>query len=133
MSEGISVSRSVLSDSVTPWTVACQAPLSMEFFRQEYCSGSHSLLQGIFPTQGLNPGFLHCRRILYHLSHQGSPIPNCYSWRFINGQSRLQVPTRGKKKSQKFLLWSLHKARPWTRTAPCPFHEYAGLPDPGQC
>ena len=28
--------------------------------------------QGIFPTQGLNPGFLHCR-ILYQLSHQGNP------------------------------------------------------------
>ena len=33
----------------------------------------HALLQGIFPTQGLNPGLPHCRRILYHLSHQGSP------------------------------------------------------------
>ena len=33
----------------------------------------HALLQGIFPTQGLNPGFLHCKRILYCLSHQGSP------------------------------------------------------------
>ena len=33
--------------------------------------GSCSLLQGIFPTQGLNPGLLHCRQILYHLSHQG--------------------------------------------------------------
>ena len=32
---------------------------------------SHSLLQGIFLTQGSNQGFLHCRRILYHLSHQG--------------------------------------------------------------
>ena len=31
-------------------------------------------LQGIFQTQGLNPGVLHCRQILYHLSHQGSPI-----------------------------------------------------------
>ena len=31
--------------------------------------GSPSLLQGIFPTQGLNPGLLHCRQILYHLSH----------------------------------------------------------------
>ena len=30
--------------------------------------------RGIFPTQGLNPGLLHCRQILYHLSHQGSPI-----------------------------------------------------------
>ena len=27
---------------------------------------------GIFPTQGLNLGLLHCRQILYHLSHQGS-------------------------------------------------------------
>ena len=35
--------------------------------------GCHSLLQGIFPTQGLNPGLLHCRQILYFLSHQGSP------------------------------------------------------------
>ena len=34
--------------------------------------GSHALLQGIFPTQGVNPGLLHCWRILYHLSHQGS-------------------------------------------------------------
>ena len=36
-------------------------------------AGSLSLLQGIFPTQGSNPGFLHCRWILYGLSHQGSP------------------------------------------------------------
>ena len=34
--------------------------------------GSHSLLQGIFPTQGSSPGLLHCRQILYCLSHQGS-------------------------------------------------------------
>ena len=34
--------------------------------------GCHFLLQGIFPTQGLNPGILHCRQMLYHLSHQGS-------------------------------------------------------------
>ena len=33
--------------------------------------GSHSLLQGIFLTQGLNPGLLHCRQILYQLNHQG--------------------------------------------------------------
>ena len=35
--------------------------------------GSHSLLQGIFPTQGSNPGLPHCRWILYQLSHKGSP------------------------------------------------------------
>ena len=34
--------------------------------------GCHFLLQGVFPTQGLNPGLLHCRQTLYHLSHQGS-------------------------------------------------------------
>ena len=37
--------------------------------------GCQSLLQEIFPTQGLNPCLLHCRQILYHLSHHGSP-PN---------------------------------------------------------
>ena len=35
--------------------------------------GSHFLLQGIFPTQGLNSGLLHCRQIIYCLSHEGSP------------------------------------------------------------
>ena len=39
-------------------------------------AGCHALLQGIFPTQGSNPGLLYCRRILYRRSHQGllSPI-----------------------------------------------------------
>ena len=35
--------------------------------------GSHSLLQGVFPTHGSNPGLLHCRWIIYQLSHKGSP------------------------------------------------------------
>ena len=35
--------------------------------------GCHALLQGIFLTQGSNTGLPRCRRILYHLSHQGSP------------------------------------------------------------
>ena len=38
--------------------------------------GFHVLLQGIFLTQGSNPCLLHCRRILYHLSHRGSPHCN---------------------------------------------------------
>ena len=47
---------SSLSDSsVTSWTTAHQAPLSMGFPRQESWSGLHFLLQGIFPTQGSNP------------------------------------------------------------------------------
>ena len=46
--------------------------------------GCHALLQGIFPTQGSNPGLLHCREILYHLSHQRSPwimnnVLSCFS------------------------------------------------------
>jgi len=36
--------------------------------------GSLSLLKGNFPTQDSNWGLLHCRRILYHLSYQGSPL-----------------------------------------------------------
>ena len=34
--------------------------------------GGHSLMQGIFPPRGLNPGLSHCRQILYQLSHNGS-------------------------------------------------------------
>ena len=45
----------------------------MGFSRQVTGVGCHSLLQGIFPTQGSNLGVLHCRQILYQLSHQGSP------------------------------------------------------------
>ena len=105
-------SRSVVFDSVTPRTVARQAPLSMGFSSQEYWSGlpfpspgdllnpgielrssalqadsllseppgkpkntgvgSHSLLQGIFLTQGSNSGLPHCRWVLYCLSHPGA-------------------------------------------------------------
>ena len=56
---------------VTPWTIQ-----SMEFSRPEYWSGSLSLLQGIFPTQGSNRGLLHCRWILYQLNYEGSPHKN---------------------------------------------------------
>ena len=38
--------------------------------------GSHSLLEGIFLTQGSNLGLLHCKQVLYHPSHQGSIILN---------------------------------------------------------
>ena len=50
---------------VIPLTVACQAPLSMGFSRQVGC---HFFLQGIFLTQGSNPGLLHCRQMRYHLN-----------------------------------------------------------------
>ena len=44
------------------WTAACQTPLSLGFFRQEYWSGCHSLLQGIFHTQGSNLSLLHLQQ-----------------------------------------------------------------------
>ena len=51
--------------------------------------GSLSLLQGIFPTQGLNPGLPHCRWILYLLSHQGSPrILEWVAYPFSSGSFR---------------------------------------------
>ena len=40
---------------VTPWTVACQAPLSMEFFRQEYWSGLPCTSPGDLPNPGIKP------------------------------------------------------------------------------
>ena len=71
--ESESFSHSVVFSSLwPPWNVAHQVPLSTEFSRQKYWVGSHSLLQGIFLTQGSNSGLQHCRQILYHLSLQGS-------------------------------------------------------------
>ena len=45
--------------------------------------GCHALLQGIFPTQGSNPGLPHCRHILYHLSQHRSPFIPCQSKQVI--------------------------------------------------
>ena len=62
-------SHSVVSSSLGPhgFYSPCNSP------GQNPGVGSLSLLQGIFSTQGSNPGPLHCRRILYQLSHKGSP------------------------------------------------------------
>ena len=71
--ENESVSHSVISDSLQPHGLLYPWNSPGKNTRV----GSHPLLQGIFPTQGLNLGLLHCRQILHHLSHQGSPnIPS---------------------------------------------------------
>ena len=58
----------------TLWTIVYQAPLSMGFSRQGYWRGFHALLQGIFPTQVLNPALLHGRRMLYRrATREASP------------------------------------------------------------
>ena len=51
---------SVMSNSATLWTVACQSPLFVGFSHQESWSGCHALLQGIFLTQGLNSAYVTC-------------------------------------------------------------------------
>ena len=63
----------VMSDSLWPhglWPTRLLCPWG--FSRQEYWGRLPSLLQGIFPAKGSNPGLLHYRQILYCLSHQAS-------------------------------------------------------------
>ena len=58
---------------ITPRSPALQAdslPAEPQVKPKNTGVGSISLLQGIFPTQRLNPGLLHCRQILYQLSHK---------------------------------------------------------------
>ena len=62
--------------SATPWTAACQAPLSMGLPRQEHWTGCHFLHQGTFPTRGWNPRLLcllHWQVGSLPLSPMGSP------------------------------------------------------------
>ena len=66
--ESESESRSVLSDSLQPHGL--YSPWNS--LGQNTGVGSLCLLQGIFPTQGSNPGLPHCRQILYQLRHKGS-------------------------------------------------------------
>ena len=66
----------------TPWTVALQAPLSMNSPGKNTGLGYHFLLQESFPTQGLNVGLLNCRRILFWLSYQGIDL---MWWRILPG------------------------------------------------
>ena len=59
-----------MSDTVTPWTVLAGSSVHGILEAKNTRVGSSSLIQGIFPTQRSNPGLLHCRWILYHLSHR---------------------------------------------------------------
>ena len=58
---------------VTPWAIAYQAATPWNFLGKNTIVGGHFFLQGSFPTQASNPGLLHCRQMLYNLSHWGSP------------------------------------------------------------
>ena len=82
--------------SVIPWTVACQAPLPMGILQPRILEWvTNALLQGIVPTQRLNSGLSHCRQILYHLSHQGSPrVLEWVAYPFSRGSSWPSNQTR---------------------------------------
>ena len=66
----VCISHSVVSDSFQPHRLQFPRLLCLwDSPGKKTGVGCHSILQGIFPTQGSNPGVLHCRQILYHLSH----------------------------------------------------------------
>ena len=69
MKESESESYSVVSDFLRPYGLC--SPWNSPGQNTEV--GNPSLLQGIFPTQGSNPGLPHCKWILYQLSHKRSP------------------------------------------------------------
>ena len=70
--------------------------------------GSLSLLQGIFPTQGLNPGLLHCRWILYQLSHRESPrILEWVAYTFSSRSSQARTQN-----GVSCTNWSIREAHP---------------------
>ena len=58
---------------VTLWTVSHRLLCRWDSPGKNIAVGCHTLLQGISPTQRSNQGLPHCRCIVYHLSHQGSP------------------------------------------------------------
>ena len=76
LSNSESESCSILSNSLQPQGL--HSPWNSP--GQNTGVGSPSFLQGIFPTQGSNPGLPCCRRILYQLSHEGSPILNAINF-----------------------------------------------------
>ena len=61
---------------MTPWTLVYQAPLSMGFPRKNTRVGCHSLLQGIFLTQGLNASLMHWQADSLALNYQERLLQN---------------------------------------------------------
>ena len=85
--------------------------------------GSHSLLQGIFPTQGSNPGLPHGRQILYHLSHQGRPTDQ----EMVATEKTVCLPLTDPEGRGLSVSWGPHGEvpgllrRPWERGLYCGF------------
>ena len=108
-SESESESHSVLSNSRTPMDYTCpwNSPA------QNTGVGCLSFLQGIFPTQGSNPGLLHCGQILYQLSHKRSPrILEWVAYPFSSGSSWPRNWTRVSCTAGEFFTkWAIREAQ----------------------
>ena len=89
-------SHSVVSDSLQPHGLQSTRLLHPQDSPDKSTGvDCHAFLQGIFPTQGSNSGLRHCRQILYHLSHQGSPrILKWVAYPFSRGSSWPRNQTR---------------------------------------
>ena len=80
-------------------------------------SGSLSLLQGIFPSQGSNPGLPHCRQILYQLSHEESPkiqkwVANLFSSGYSQPRNRTGVSCIA---GGFFTSWAIRREKKWSK------------------
>ena len=104
--ESESESCSVVSDSL--WPHGLYSPWN--FPGQNTGVGSHSLLQGIFPTQESNPGLPHCRRVFYRLSHQGSPRILCIAFAYHGQISGVWVMWAALKCSTGLYGWNSFQA-----------------------
>ena len=84
--------------------------------------GCHSVLQGIFPTQGSNPGLPHCSQILYRPSHQGSPRTlEWVAYPFSRGSSQPKNRTKASCIAGKFFTrWATREAHSPILTSKCP-------------
>ena len=100
----------------TPGTVAHSRLCRWNFPGKNTGVGCYSLLQGIYPTQGSNPGLPYCRQILYRLSHQGNS--EGMKREKLLGQMLLRSLFQGK--TSKKLVW-LSLMSSW-RISGCFFH-----------
>ena len=107
--EWMNESCSVMSDSLRPHGL--YSPWNSP--GQNTGVGRLSLLQGIFPTQGLNPGLLHCRWLLYQLSHKGSPrILEWVAYPFFSGSAQSRNWTRISCIEGRFFTnWAIREAK----------------------
>ena len=121
-----SESRSVVSDSLRPHGL--YSPWNSPGQNTGVCS--LSLLQGIFPTQGLNPDLLHCWWILYQLSHKGSPrILEWVAYPFSNGSSRPRNWTGVFWIAGGFFTnWTIREAWEANIKPPCLWEHWRGTP-----